>query len=85
MRTLSMIAIASASLALSSLGAEAAPWCAQYSGRGVERIVGSIPSSSASRRSVALAAAATAIPNPDRPSPKSKSAVGQGLHYVAAG
>jgi hypothetical protein len=33
MRTLAMIAIASAGLALSSLGAEAAPWCAQYSGR----------------------------------------------------
>ena len=33
MRILATIVLASASLSLSSLGAQAAPWCAQYSGR----------------------------------------------------
>jgi hypothetical protein len=33
MRTLAIIALTSAALSLSSLGAEAAPWCAQYSSR----------------------------------------------------
>jgi hypothetical protein len=34
MRTLAVITLTSAGLFLSSLGAEAAPWCAQYSGGG---------------------------------------------------
>ena len=34
MRTLAMIALTSVGLSLSSFVAEAAPWCAQYSGRG---------------------------------------------------
>jgi len=34
MRTLAFIALTSAALSLSSLGAEAAPWCAQYSVHG---------------------------------------------------
>jgi hypothetical protein len=34
MRTLAIIALTSAGLSLSSLAADAAPWCAQYSGRG---------------------------------------------------
>jgi hypothetical protein len=32
MRALALIAVASATLSLSSAGVEAAPWCAQYSG-----------------------------------------------------
>jgi hypothetical protein len=34
MRTLAIIALTSVSLSLSSLGADAAPWCAQYRVRG---------------------------------------------------
>jgi hypothetical protein len=34
MRAVAIIALTSVGLSLSSLGAEAAPWCAQYSGRG---------------------------------------------------
>ena len=34
MRALAIVAVAFAGLSLSSLGAEAAPWCADYSSRG---------------------------------------------------
>jgi hypothetical protein len=35
MRSFAIIALTSAALSLSSLGAQAAPWCAQYSGGGM--------------------------------------------------
>jgi hypothetical protein len=55
MRTLAMIAIASASLALSSLGAEAAPGARNTAARwGVPLTAASTPSSSVCRLSVAI-------------------------------